>query len=164
MDRIPFRSGTLFPLEITLFINTKGPNPNMDLHYSGTACEPKVVYEPYYRVVDWGVPADADAGNITFAVIEAALAAGASEIQLTPTEWSDEVSVHFRIGSEFILQAAFTQLQFGFIAIFLPHISTPAVYSSDSTRLIHLLHSREGFHYCLQFCKVRAPPTGTRRF
>jgi hypothetical protein len=133
----------------------------MDLHYSGTAYEAKVVYEPYYRVVDWGVPADADAGDVTFVLIEAALAAGAPEIQLTPTEWSDEVSVHFRIGSEFFLQAAFTQLQFGFIAIFLPHISTPALYSSDSTRLIHLLHSREGFHYYLQFCKVRASGRST---
>jgi hypothetical protein len=141
--------------------DTKGRIQNMDLHYPETACEPKVVYEPYYRVVDWGMPADADAGDITFAVIEAAMAAGASEVQLTLAEWFDDVNVHFRMGSDFIPQAALTRLQFGLIAILLPHISIPALYGSESTRFIRLLRSSGGFHYYLRFSKFRVSDRST---
>jgi len=100
----------------------------------GSKCEPQIVHDPYPRVIDWGMPEDVHAGDFTFTVLEAALQAGASEIQLTPLEAFGEVSVHFKIGSEFIRQQPLTQIQFGFIAILLAHIATPSSYRSHPLR------------------------------
>src|SRR6516165_2734426 len=91
----------------------------------GSKAEPQFIHDPHPRVIDWGMPEDVHAGDFTFAVLEAALAAGASEIQLTPIEHFGEVSVHFKIGSAFIRQEPLTQIQFGLIGILLAHIATP---------------------------------------
>jgi hypothetical protein len=122
----------------------------------GSKCEPKVVHDPYPRVTDWGVPEDVSAGDFTFAVLEAGLEAGASEIQLTPLEESGEVSVHFKIGSEFIRQQPLTQVQFGFIAILLAHIATLSPgYSSDSRPSIRYFYTPDHRQYYVRFSKIR---------
>jgi hypothetical protein len=61
----------------------------------GSKAEPQFVYDPYPRVIDWGMPEDVHAGDFTFAVLEAALAAGASEIQLDPNRgiWGSECTL-----------------------------------------------------------------------
>jgi hypothetical protein len=98
----------------------------------GSRCQPKVEYHGYPRVVDWGMPDDVHAGDFTFSVINTALEVGATDIQLTPIDEAGVVSVHFRIGSEFIRQASLTGIQFGFIAILLAHIAKPSIYDHQS--------------------------------
>jgi hypothetical protein len=120
----------------------------------GNRCNPKIVHDPAPRVVDWGMPEDVHAGDFTFSVIEAALSVGASDIQLTPLDESSKASVHFKIGSPFILQAPMTQIQFGIIAIFLAHISNP---SSDHDRFV----APDGTPYSLRFFKIRLPDNHT---
>ena len=114
----------------------------------GNRCNPKIVHDPAPRVVDWGMPEDVHAGDFTFSVIEAALSVGASDIQLTPLDEASEVSVHFKIGSNFILQAPMTQIQFGFIAIMLAHIANP---SSDENQFV----APDQTPYTLRFFKIR---------
>jgi hypothetical protein len=114
----------------------------------GSRCNPRIVHDPSPRVVDWGMPEDVHAGDFTFSVIEAALSVDASDIQLTPLDESSEVSVHFKIGSDFILQAPMSQIQFGFIAILLAHIANP---SGDDNRFA----TPDGIPYSLRFFKIR---------
>jgi hypothetical protein len=114
----------------------------------GNRCNPKIVHDPAPRVVDWDMPEDVHAGDFTFSVIEAALSVGASDIQLTPLDEASEVSVHFKIGSDFILQAPMTQIQFGFIAILLAHIANP---SGDDNQFV----AADGTPYSLRFFKIR---------
>ena len=114
----------------------------------GSRCNPKIVHDPLPRVVDWGMPGDVHAGDFAFSVIEAALSVGASDIQLTPQDEASEVSVHFKIGSDFILQAPMTQIQFGFIAIMLAHIANP---SRDESHF----STADGTLYSLRFFKIR---------
>jgi type II secretory ATPase GspE/PulE/Tfp pilus assembly ATPase PilB-like protein len=121
----------------------------------GIRCKPQVEHDLYPRVVDWGMPEDVHAGDFTFSVIEAALAVGASDIQLTPIEESGVVSVHFRIGSEFIRQAPLTQIQFGFIAILLAHIATPNEYEPESPPVVRYFNDSEGTPYFVRFSKIR---------
>jgi hypothetical protein len=101
------------------------------------------------------MPEDVNAGDFTFSVLEAALEAGASEIQLTPLEEFGEVSVHFRIGSEFIGQKPLTQIQFGLIAILLAHISTLSPYALESPDLIRYFHTPDHRQYYIRFSKIR---------
>ncbi len=121
----------------------------------GGKCEPRMVHDPYPRVIDWGMPEDVNAGDFTFSVLEAALEAGASEIQLTPLEEFGEVSVHFKIGSEFIGQKSLTQIQFGFIAILLAHIATLSRPSSESPPLNRYFYAPDHRRYYVRFSKIR---------
>jgi hypothetical protein len=121
----------------------------------GSKCEPRIVHDPYPRVIDWGMPEDVNAGDFTFAVLEAALEAEASEIQLTPLEEFGEVSVHFKIGSEFIGQKPLTQIQFGFIAILLAHIATLSGYASESPGLRRYFYTPDQKQYYVRFQKIR---------
>lgn len=121
----------------------------------GSRCEPRVVHDLYPRVIDWGMPEDVNAGDFTFAVLETALAVGASEIQLTPLEKLGEVSVHFKIGSEFIAQQPLTQIQFGFIAILLAHIATLTRYATESPSSIRYFYTPDQRQFYLQFSKIR---------
>src|SRR5580692_7462359 len=121
----------------------------------GSKCKPQIVHDPYPRVIDWGMPEDVHAGDFTFSVLEAALQAGASEIQLTPIEEFGEVSVHFKIGSEFIRQKPLTQIQFGLIAILLAHIATLSPYISDSPHLIRYFYTNDHQQYYVRFSKIR---------
>ena len=132
-----------------------GPDNRLLRPAEGTQCEPRMVHYPYPRVIDWGVPEDVNAGDFTFSVLEAALQAGASEIQLTPLEESGEVSVHFKIGSEFIGQKSLTQVQFGFIAILLAHIATLSRYPSESPPLIRHFYTQDHRKYYVRFSKIR---------
>lgn len=127
----------------------------------GSKCEPQIVHDPYPRVTDWGMPEDVHAGDFTFTVLEAALQAAASEIQLTPLEAFGEVSVHFKIGSEFIRQQPLTQIQFGFIAILLAHIATPAGYRSESPPLTRYFYTEDGRQYYVRFSKIRVADNNT---
>jgi hypothetical protein len=120
----------------------------------GAKCEPRMVHYPYPRVVDWGMPEDVNAGDFTFSVLEAALEAGASEIQLTPLEKFGEVSVHFKIGSEFIGQQPLTQIQFGFIAILLAHIATLSRYGAESASSIRYFYTPDQRQYYVRFSKI----------
>jgi len=119
------------------------------------------VHDPYPRVIDWGMPEDVHAGDFTFTVLEAALQGGASEIQLTPLEAFGEVSVHFKIGSEFIRQQPLTQIQFGFIAILLAHIATPSGYRPESPSLIRYFYTKDGTQYYVRFSKIRVADNNT---
>src|ERR1700733_11602585 len=121
----------------------------------GTKCVPRVVHDLHPRVIDWGMPEDVNAGDFTFAVLETALEVGASEIQLTPLEEFGEVSVHFRIGSEFIGQKPLTQIQFGLIAILLAHIATLSPYGVESRDSIRFFCTRDHRQYYLRFSKIR---------
>jgi hypothetical protein len=121
----------------------------------GSQCEPRIVHDHYPRVIDWGMPEDVNAGDFTFAVLETALQVGATEIQLTPLEQLGEVSVHFKIGSEFIAQQPLTQIQFGFIAILLAHIATLSRFPAESPSSIRYFHSRDQRRYYLRFSKIR---------
>jgi hypothetical protein len=121
----------------------------------GTKCEPRVLYDLHPRVIDWGMPEDVNAGDFTFAVLETALEVGASEIQLTPQEKLGEVSVHFKIGSEFIAQKPFTPIQFGFIAILLAHIATLSRHPTESPSSIRYFYARDQRPYYLRFSKIR---------
>jgi len=127
----------------------------------GSKAEPQFIHDPYPRVVDWGMPEDVHAGDFTFAVLEAALAAGASEIQLTPIEEFGEVSVHFKIGSAFIAQEALTQIQFGMIAILLAHLATPRSYDLESPPVIRSFRTQEGIEYCVRYSKIRLADNNT---
>jgi hypothetical protein len=120
----------------------------------GSKCEPRMETYPYPRVIDWGMPEDVNAGDFTFSVLEAALEAGASEIQLTPQEDSGEVSVHFKIGSEFIGQKSLTQVQFGFIAILLAHIATLSPYPSECPSSIRYFYTQDHRQYYIRFSKI----------
>jgi len=133
---------------------TTGPVQQLLRPEEGSKCQPLVAGYPYPRVIDWGMPEDVNAGDFTFSVLEAALEVGASEIQLTPLPEYGEVSVHFRIGSEFIGQKPLTQIQFGFIAILLAHIATLSPYSAsrDSIRYFYTSDHRQ---YYLRFSKIR---------
>jgi hypothetical protein len=132
-----------------------GPDKGLLRPTGGSKCEPRIVRDPYPRVIDWGMPEDVNAGDFTFSVLEAALEAGASEIQLTPLEEFGEVSVHFKIGSEFIGQKPLTQIQFGFIAILLAHIATLSRYGSDSPPLIRYFYTQDHRQYSVRFSKIR---------
>jgi hypothetical protein len=121
----------------------------------GSKCQPRIVHDPYPRVIDWGMPDDVNPGDFTFSVLEAALNVGASEIQLTPLEEFGEVSVHFRIGSEFIGQKPLTPIQFGLIAILLAHISTLSPYASENPDLIRYFYTRDQKQYYVRFSKIR---------
>jgi hypothetical protein len=123
--------------------------------------EPQLVHDPYPRVVDWGMPEDVHAGDFTFAVLEAALTAGASEIQLTPIEEFGEVSVHFKIGTAFSAQEPLTQIQFGLIAILLAHIATPRRYDLESPPVIRTFRTKEGIPYSVRFSKIRVADNTT---
>ena len=126
----------------------------------GSKCAPQIVHDPYPRVIDWGMPEDVHAGDFTFSVLEAALQAGGSEIQLTPLEAFGEVSVHFKIGSEFIRQQSLTQIQFGFIAILLAHIATPSGYN-ESPQMIRYFYTKDGTQYYIRFSKIRVADNNT---
>jgi hypothetical protein len=132
-----------------------GPDNRLLRPAEGTKCEPRMVHYPYPRVIDWGMPEDVNAGDFTFSVLESALQAGASEIQLTPLEESGEVSVHFKIGSEFIGQKPLTQIQFGFIAILLAHIATLSRYASESPNLRRYFYTPDQRQYYVRFLKIR---------
>jgi hypothetical protein len=134
---------------------TKGPVQQLLRPDEGSKCEPRIVHDPYPRVIDWRMPEDANVGDFTFSVLEVALEVGASEIQLTPLAEFGEVSVHFRIGSEFIGQKPLTQIQFGFIAILLAHIATLSPYTSESRHLIRYFHTRDQRQYYVRFSKIR---------
>jgi hypothetical protein len=121
----------------------------------GSKCEPKIVHDPYPRVIDWGMPEDVNAGDFTFSVLESALGAGASEIQLTPVEEFGEVSVHFKIGSEYIRQQPLTQIQFGFIAILLSHIATLSRYGKRSQPSTKYFYTQDRKQYFVRFSKIR---------
>jgi hypothetical protein len=127
----------------------------------GSKCEPRMVRDPYPRVIDWGMPEDVHAGDFTFSVLEAALQAGGSEIQLTPLEAFGEVSVHFKIGSEFIRQQPLTQIQFGFIAILLAHIATPSDYNRETPHNIRYFYTKDGTQYYIRFSKIRVADNNT---
>ncbi len=132
-----------------------GPEHGLLRPTEGAKCEPRIVHDPYPRVIDWGMPEDVNAGDFTFSVLEAALAAGASEIQLTPLEEFGEVSVHFKIGSEFIRQSSLTQIQFGLIAILLAHIATLGRPTTESPSTIRYFYTRDHRPYYLRFSKIR---------
>jgi hypothetical protein len=132
-----------------------GPDQGLLRPTEGSKCKPRIVRDPYPRVIDWGEPDDVNAGDFTFSVLEAALEAGASEIQLTPIEEFGEVSVHFKIGSELIRQKPLTQIQFGFIAILLAHIATLSRYGSNSPPLIRYFHTQDHRQYSVRFSKIR---------
>src|ERR1700759_29313 len=132
-----------------------GPDNSLLRPAGGARCEPLMVHYPYPRVIDWGRPEDVNAGDFTFSVLEAALEVGASEIQLTPLAEFGEVSVHFRIGSEFIGQKPLTQIQFGLIAILLAHIATLSPYSSESRDSIRYFYTRDHRQYYVRFSKIR---------
>ena len=127
----------------------------------GSKAEPQFIHDPYPRVIDWGMPEDVHAGDFTFAVLEAALAAGASEIQLTPIEEFCEVSVHFKIGTAFIRQESLTQIQFGLIAILLAHIATPRSYDLESPPVIRSFLTKDGVEYYIRYSKVRVADHNT---
>jgi hypothetical protein len=127
----------------------------------GSKCEPQIVRDPYPRVIDWGMPEDVHAGDFTFSVLEAALQAGGTEIQLTPLEAFGEVSVHFKIGSEFIRQQPLTQIQFGLIAILLAHIATPSSYNPESPHMIRYFYTKDGTQYYIRFSKIRVADNNT---
>lgn len=132
-----------------------GPDDRLLRTGGGSRCEPRIVHDPYPRVIDWGMPEEVNAGDFTFAVLEAALEVGASEIQLTPLEEFGEVSVHFRIGSEFIGQKPLTQIQFSFIAILLAHIATLPRYVSESPQMIRYFYTQDQRRYYIRFSKIR---------
>jgi hypothetical protein len=132
-----------------------GPDNQLLRPAEGSKCKPRLVHDPYPRVIDWGMPEDVNAGDFTFAVLEAALEVGASEIQLTPLEEFGEVSVHFRIGSEFIGQKPLTQIQFGLIAILLAHIATLPRYVSESPQSIRYFCAPDHRRYYVRFSKIR---------
>ena len=127
----------------------------------GSKAEPQFIHDPHPRVIDWGMPEDVHAGDFTFAVLEAALAAGASEIQLTPIEHFGEVSVHFKIGSAFIRQEPLTQIQFGMIAILLAHIATPRRHTLESPPVIRTFRTKQGIEYCVRYSKIRVADNNT---
>ena len=127
----------------------------------GSKCEPRIVRDPYPRVVDWGMPEDVHAGDFTFSVLETALQAGGSEIQLTPLEAFGEVNVRIKIGSEFIRQQPLTQIQFGFIAILLAHIASPSSYNPKSPHLIRYFYTKDGTQYSIRFSKIRVADNNT---
>jgi hypothetical protein len=127
----------------------------------GIKCEPQIAHDPYPRVIDWGMPEDVHAGDFTFSVLEAALQAGGTEIQLTPLEALGEVSVHFKIGSEFIRQQPLTQIQFGLIAILLAHIATPSGYKAESPQMIRYFRTKDGTQYYIRFSKIRLADSNT---
>ena len=127
----------------------------------GSKAEPRFVHDPYPRVIDWGMPEDVHAGDFTFAVLEAALAAGASEIQLTPIEQFGEVSVHFKIGAAFIAQEPLSQIQFGLIAILLAHIATPRRYDLESPPVIRSFRTKGGIEYSVRYSKIRVADNTT---
>ena len=107
------------------------------------------------------MPEDVHAGDFTFSVLEAALQAGGSEIQLTPLEAFGEVSVHFKIGSAFIRQQPLTQTQFGFIAILLAHIATPSGYDPESPHKVRYFYTKDGAQYYIRFSKIRIADNNT---
>jgi hypothetical protein len=131
-----------------------GPDNGLLRPTGGSKCEPRVEHDPYPRVIDWGMPEDVNAGDFTFSILEAALEAGATEIQLTPLEESGEVSVHFKIESDFIAQKSLTQVQFGFIAILLAHIATLSGHA-ESTPSIRYFYTPDQRQYYLRFSKIR---------
>jgi hypothetical protein len=133
---------------------TKRPDDQLLRSGEGSKCRPRIVYDPYPRVIDWGMPDDVNAGDFTFSVLEAALDVGATEIQLTPLEEFGEVSVHFRIGSEFIGQKPLTPIQFGFIAILLAHIATLSPYTAESPHLIRYFYNHDQKQYYVRFSKI----------
>jgi len=132
-----------------------GPNNDLLRPLEGSKCEPRIVHDPYPRVIDWGMPEDVSAGDFTFSVLEAALAAGATEIQLTPLEDLGEVNVHFRIGSDFIGQKHLTQVQFGYIAILLAHIATLSRHDSEPAELARCFYAPDHTPYYVRFSKTR---------
>ena len=127
----------------------------------GSKCKPQIVHDPYPRVMDWGMPEDVHAGDFTFSVLEAALQAGGSEIQLTPLETFGEVSVHFKIGSAFIRQQPLTQVQFGFIAILLAYIATPSSHHPASPYKVRYFYTKDGTQYYVRFSKIRVADNNT---
>jgi hypothetical protein len=132
-----------------------GPDNELLRPTQGSKCQPKIVHDPYPRVVDWGMPEDVNAGDFTFSLLESALAAGGSEIQLTPVEEFGEVSVHFKIGSEYIRQQPLTQIQFGLIAILLSHVATLSSYRTGSQPSTKYFYTQDGKQYFVRFSKIR---------
>jgi hypothetical protein len=137
------------------------PDPGLLRPAYGSKCKPQIVHDPYPRVTDWGMPEDVHAGDFTFSVLEAALQVGGSEIQLTPLESFGEVSVHFKIGSEFIRQRPLTQVQFGFIAILLAYIATPSSYHPASPHQVRYFYTKDGTQYYIRFSKIRVADNNT---
>ena len=90
------RPGTKFCLDV-MSAPDQPPDYGLLRTADGSKCQPQIVRDPYPRVVDWGMPEDVHAGDFTFSVLEAALQAGGSEIQLTPLEAFGEVRV---VGNE----------------------------------------------------------------
>ena len=128
----------------------------------GSKCEPQIVRDPYPRVIDCGMPEDVHVGDFTFSVLEAALQAGGTEIQLTPLEAFGEVSVHFKIGSEFIRQQPLTQIQFGLIAIFYRPTLLPLPSTTrKSPHTIRHFYTKDGTQYHIRFSKIRVADNNT---
>ncbi|HXC02606.1 MAG TPA: hypothetical protein VNU49_08140 [Opitutaceae bacterium] len=142
-------------------VQKNAPDNRLLRSAEGSKCEPRIVQDLYPRVVDWGMPEDVNAGDFTFAVLETALEVGASEIQLTPLEKLGEVSVHFKIGSEFIAQQPLTPIQFGFIAILLAHIATLSRHVIESPSSIRYFYSRDQRPYYIRFSKIRLADRST---
>ena len=103
------------------------------------------------RVIDWGFTEDTHPGDLFFSIVEAAFTLGGSEIQLTPLPEQDEVLVHFRCGSEFRAQAPLTPVQFGLLAVLLPHTCLPA----DDSGPRRYFELSDGTRYFLLYRKMR---------
>jgi hypothetical protein len=117
---------------------------------SGT-CKPTFTEGSVRRVTDWGFTEDTHPGDLFFSIVEVAFASGANEIQLTPLPEQDEVLVHFRCGSEFRAQAPLTPVQFGLLAVLLPHICLPP----DASRPPRYFELSDGTRYFMQYRKMR---------
>ena len=117
---------------------------------SGT-CKPTLTEGSVRRVIDWDFTEDTHPGDLFFSVVEVAFASGANEIQLTPLPEQDEVLVHFRCGSEFRAQAPLTPVQFGLLAVLLPHICLPA----DDSGPPRYFELSDGTRYFMQYRKMR---------
>ena len=148
-------------LENVMSMQDRPPEYELLRPAQGNMAEPQMIHDPYPRVIDWGMPEDVHAGDFTFAVLEAALTAGASEVLLTPIEHFGEVSVHFKIGTAFIAQEPLTQIQFGLIAILLAHIATPRRYDLESPPVIRSFRTKEGLEYNVRYSKIRCEDNST---
>jgi hypothetical protein len=114
-------------------------------------CKPSFTGGSVLRVSDWGFTDDTHPGDLFFTIVEVAFDLGASEIQLTPLPEQNEVLVHFRCGSEFRAQAPLTPVQFGLLAVLLPHTCLPP---DDSTPRRYFTLS-DGTRYFMQYRKMR---------
>jgi hypothetical protein len=112
--------------------------------------KPTLTLGSVQRVTDWGFTEDTHPGDLFFSIVEVAFALGASEIQLTPLPEQDEVLVHFRCGSEFRAQAPLTPVQFGLLAVLLPHTCLPP----DDSSPLRYFQLSDGTRYFMQYRKM----------